>query len=68
MMIIVGLRIWRLKLKIKFKKSTYYIIKNCLNLVKWEADCYSKDSKEYQWLLDIIVFLDLKLGELIDED
>lgn len=55
-------------MKIKFKKSTYYIIKNCLNLVKWEADCYSKDSKEYKWLLDIIVFLDLKLGELIDED
>ena len=51
----------------KFNKSTYYIIKNCLNLVKWEADCYDKNSKQYKWLLDIIVFLDLKLGELIDE-
>ena len=49
----------------KFKKSTYYLIKNCLNLVKWEAHCYSQQSKEYKWLLDIIIFLDIKLGELI---
>lgn len=52
----------------KFERSTYNIVKNCLTLVKWEADCYSKESKEYKWLLDIIVFLDLKLGGLINED
>lgn len=48
-----------------FNKSTYYIVKNCLNLVTWEADCYDKNSKEYKWLLDIIVFLEMKLKELI---
>lgn len=51
-----------------FNKSTYYIVKNCLNLVTWEADCYKKDSKEYKWLLDIIVFLEMKLKELTNED
>lgn len=50
------------------KKSIYFIIKNCLTLIKCEADCYNKDSKEYKLLLDIIVSLEIKLGELINED
>lgn len=50
------------------KKSIVFIIKNCLTLIKCEADCYDEKSKEYKLLLDIIVFLEIKLGELIDED
>lgn len=52
----------------KFEKSTYFVIKNCLSLVKFDADCYDKNSKEYDWLLDIIVLLEIKLRELQDEN
>lgn len=52
----------------KFTKSTHNTVEDCLNLVTWEANHYDQESKEYQWLLDIIVLLDLKLGELIYEN
>lgn len=50
------------------KKSIVFIIKNCLTLLKCETDCCDEKSKEYKLLLDIIIFLEIKLGELIDED
>lgn len=50
----------------KFKKSTYYLIKNCLKLFSWETERYDGNDDVYKWLLDIIVLLDIKLGELIE--
>lgn len=48
----------------KFEKSTYNIIKNCLTLVTWEMEEYIASSDEYEWLEDIRRFLDKKIYEI----
>lgn len=48
----------------KFDKSTYNIIKNCLTLVTWEMEGYAVSSDEYEWLEDIRRFLERKTYEI----
>lgn len=49
----------------KFQDSTYYLLKNCLKLLKWEANNAYGRGEEYRLLQDIIEFLDEKLSEII---
>ncbi len=48
----------------KLEDSTFYLLETCLRLFRWEANRYER-GKEYDFLLDIIVFLDKKLLEVV---
>ena len=49
----------------KLQDSTFYLLETCFRLFRWEADNKYERGKEYDFLLDIITYLDKKLLEVI---
>lgn len=49
----------------KLEDSTFYLLETFLRLLRWEANNRYERGKEYDFLLDIIVFLDKKLLEVV---
>lgn len=52
----------------KLQDSTFYLLETCFRLFRWEADNKYERGKEYDFLLDIITYLDKKLLEVISTD
>ena len=49
----------------KIQDSTFYLLETCLRLFRWEANNRYERGEEYDFILDIIVFLDKKLLEVV---
>lgn len=49
----------------KLEDSTFYLLETCLRLFRWEANNRYERGREYDFLLDIIVYLDKKLLEVV---
>lgn len=52
----------------KLEDLTFYLLETCLRLFRWEANNRYERGKEYDYLLDIITYLDKKLLEVVTTD